>query len=131
MGDSPPVQDITVGDDGFMAVCVVCGFGGDLLCCDGQGCSIVMHTECAGLEEVRWQICRPSCSPSPFSTPAMRKGGLRTRNCSEGRGTHDGNWEDKDRLAGRRTPLASNTSRAGSSCTLVRPQRLVTSVSSR
>uniref|UniRef100_A0A061RK79 Bromodomain adjacent to zinc finger domain protein 1A n=1 Tax=Tetraselmis sp. GSL018 TaxID=582737 RepID=A0A061RK79_9CHLO len=57
------IKDGTVGEDGFMFTCIACGFGGDLLCCDGEGCSAVMHRQCAGLEEVPRDIwlC-PDCA---------------------------------------------------------------------
>jgi len=36
--------------DGHYEICVVCGLGGDILCC--ETCANVAHTKCAGLKEV-------------------------------------------------------------------------------
>ena len=36
--------------DGWDALCLVCGDGGDVACCDG--CPAVIHPRCAGLEKM-------------------------------------------------------------------------------
>ncbi|BDA50716.1 probable tyrosine-protein kinase BAZ1B at N-terminal half [Coccomyxa sp. Obi] len=39
-------------DDRWGSECFKCGQDGDLLCCEGKGCRVVMHPSCAGLAAV-------------------------------------------------------------------------------
>ena len=51
------------GPDKYYCTCGHCGDGGDLMCCEGEGCAEVVHCECAGFVEA---LPHPP-SPEPFS----------------------------------------------------------------
>ena len=51
-------------NDNKYIYCIVCGFSGNLLCCEGQGCSCVVHPRCISLAEVPEEdwFCEKCCA---------------------------------------------------------------------
>jgi hypothetical protein len=93
-------------EDRWGTSCCSCRLGGDLLCCEGPGCTVAMHATCAGLPEVPegdW-LCSSCSSVAPAA--GMGRGRIR------GRGGADSSEEPGSQLAGKRRKGSSGSAPA-------------------